>query len=139
MSTTASLTEIQRKREERKAALQIQREEQYARDLEAVDALEVEHGDSNVAVLEIPFTPGLPVLAAVRTPTDAETKRYRSRLREKNADAAVAAEEVGLSCVVYPKGEALESVLSARPGLRVQLGTEALGLATAKAKADEKS
>lgn len=134
-----SLSEVEKKRQDRKLILAKQRDEQYAKDLEAIDALEVEHGDTNIAILEVPFTLGMPVLAAVRTPTDPETKRYRSRVQAKNADTAAASEEVGMSCVVYPTGDVLEALLQARPGVRVQLGTSALGLATATAKAEEKS
>jgi hypothetical protein len=105
-----------------------------------VDVLEVELGDSNVAVIDVPYTPGLSTCAAVRCPTTPEVKRYQARLKPagngKNIDAIAASEEIGLACLKYPEGEGREALLAARPGIKVALGSAALKLSTGKA-ADE--
>jgi|GEM_PF-5023240 hypothetical protein len=131
------VAEVEARRAARKAEQASKRAEQRVLDLEALDGLEVEHGDSNVAHLDVDAGPGLPTLAAVRCPRPAEVKRYQARLREKHPDPVAAAEEIGAACLVYPPaGEQRSALLAARPGLPVQLGTLALELATGRA-ADE--
>ncbi|MFA5436663.1 MAG: hypothetical protein WC372_11550 [Candidatus Neomarinimicrobiota bacterium] len=141
MTEAADLVaEVEARRAARKAALEEQRLTQRALDLEALDALEVEHGDSNVATLDVPYSPGLPTLVAVRCPTSPELKRYQARLRERNPNPITAAEEVARVCVVFPSSDdpTRATLLDARPGLLVQLGTLALGLATGRAAEEGK-
>lgn len=130
---------IEARRAARKAELAKQRQVQLAIDLEAIDAIEVELGDSAVAILDVPYSPGLPAVLAVRCPRSSELKRYQHRLRGKDPDTAAAAEEIGAVCIVYPPaGELRTALLESRPGLTVQAGTSALGLATGKARDEGK-
>lgn len=109
-------------------------------DLEAIDALEIEHGDANIAIAEITYEAGLPVLSAVRRVNDAELKRYQARLANDPKATSSAAAEVGLSCMEYPaKGEVRDALLKARPALTVGLGVLALKLAAGTAIEEAKS
>jgi hypothetical protein len=139
---SATLEEIEARRDKRKAELAELRDMQRAIDLEALDALEVEHGDSNVAYLEVSFTPGLPLLVAARCPKPAEIKRYQERLKPKangkTGDPIAAAEEIAACCRVYPNAEVYKDLLEARPGVNVQVGLLALELATGKAHEEGK-
>lgn len=134
------LEDIEAKRVARKEALALQYAEQKAKDLEAIDALEVEHGDSNIAFREIPFTPGLPVLCAVRTPTTFEVKRFRHRTTPKHEkdkpDVHAAAEELTDVVVVYPSKETFAAMCAARPVIASQMAFVATALAAAR-DADE--
>lgn len=140
---SSKLEEIEARREARKAALREAQEEQRAADLEAVDALEVEHGDSNITLLDLPFTPGMPTLVAGRAPTTLEIKRYRDRVKPrkdgKPGDPVAAAEEIASVCRVYPDADTYAQVLEARPGVHIQLGLEVMKLATGRAQEDAKS
>jgi len=137
---TDTLEQIQARRAARKAELAELELEQRAIDLAAIDALEVELGDGNVAVREVPFAIGLPVLAAVRTPNGVEMKRYKDRLTREGAkaDGIRAAEEIASACLVYPTGEQRTALLAARPALLTALGTAALDLATGRATEEGK-
>jgi hypothetical protein len=131
------LEAIEARRAERKAALDVQRKAQRVIDLAALDALEVEHGDSNVATVDVPYSPGLPTLAAVRCPKPPEVKRYRSRVKPDSkgrpGDPVAAAEELAAVCVVYPDPDAYAALCEARPGIHVQLGVAAIQLAAGRA------
>lgn len=131
---------IEARRAERKAALEKQRKAQRVIDLEALDTLEIEHGDSNVAAVGVPFTPGMVTMAIVRVPKPAELKRYRSRITPDSkghmGDMVAAAEEVAAVCRVYPDTEAYEALCEARPGLHVEMGLKALKLGSGR-EADE--
>lgn len=137
-----NLEQIEAAREERKAKQELARREQMAVDLEAVDALEIEHGDSNVATIEVPYQPGLPVLLACRAPKSVEIKRYRDRVKERSngkpGDALGAAVELAACCRIYPSAELYAALLEVRPGLDTQLGVEALKLASGKAASEGK-
>lgn len=111
------------------------RAEQELTDLGAIEALRAELGRSNVAVVEVPFTPGLPVLVAARCADLLEVKRFQDRLREDKPDHAAAAREAGASCRKYPDAETWAKVIAARPVVAVQLGTAALNLASGKIRA----
>lgn len=136
----STVEEIEKRRAERKEALEKQRAEQRAIDLEALDGFESTLGDSNVAYLDVPFTPGLPTLAIVRCPKSIEIKRYRATVApDHKAFAAKAAEDLGAICLVYPeKGDLRDTLLESRPGLLVGLGMTALGLSTGKAQDEGK-
>ena len=128
---------IEAKRGARKSDVDSREDEQYVTDLEAVDALEVEHGDRNVAVLRVNYVEGLPVLVAVRAPRDPEVKRFRARVKSEDKDQAVAAaQELGESCVIYPARDVLAQIAKARGNLLIDCGTKALSLVVAKS-ADE--
>jgi hypothetical protein len=135
LSAVERLAEREAARDEHKAELAEKRAEQKILDLDAIEALEQERGDSNVATEEIPFTPGLPVLVAARCPTEIEIKRYQSRLKKgrdgEEPDPIAAGQEVGAVCRIYPDDETWAKVLKARPGVVVALGVAALRLAGA--------
>jgi hypothetical protein len=124
---------VEDKRAARKAALAEAREAQRALDLAEIDALEITHGDSNIAVIELPYVDGLPTCAAVRTPKKPEVKRYQDRIKRDKSATAEAAEEVGKCTLVYPSDPEVQArLLDTRPGLPVQLGVTALNLSTGK-------
>lgn len=135
MSTTSELdiAAVEDRRAVRKAAQEVARNTQRALDLEEIDALEIAHGDSNVAIIELPYVEGLPTCAAVRTPKKAEVKRYQDRIKRDKSATAEAAEEIGKTAIIYPSDpEIVARLLDTRPGLPVQLGVAALNLATGK-------
>lgn len=145
MSTPEEKTALElaeERRAARKSEARRAYETQRVIDLDAIDALEVEHGDSNVGVINVPFSDGLPTCAAVRCPKPAELKRYRTRVTPKHEkdhpDTAAAAEELAKTCRIYPEPEAFDALCLARPGLAVQLGSKAVTLATGNAEAEGK-
>lgn len=133
-------------RDERKARLSAERDVQLALDQEQINLLEIEFGDSNVAVVVSPYTPGLPVQLAVRTPKTVEVKRYRSTVasaikpngKTDSLAAVKAAEDLGTLCCVYPDRETLEKVAEARPTVLTDLGLAALKLAQTTAENEGK-
>lgn len=133
----------QDKRAARKAQLQLAADAQKAIDLDAIDGLEQQYGDTNVGVLHIPHTPGLPSVVACKVPTGHMMKRYRDSVRpSKNGtppDYVTAGELLATSVQIYPDAEAYEKLCAARPGLHLQLGMKALELATASEAAEGKS
>lgn len=139
----STLAEIEARRADRKAALAEQRDEQRATDLTALDELEASLGDNSVASIDVPFTPGLPTLAACRKPTPAEMKRYRHQTKIKKIDGempdmAGPAELVADSCLKYPDEATFKKMCEERPGIKVQLGLVALKLASAESAAEGK-
>ena len=142
--TNAAKSELdlaEERRSERKAKAKAAHDVQRALDLQALDEVEIEHGDGNVCHVCIPHTPGLPTLVAARTPTAAEIKRYQSRVRgrgdQQAPDVAGATAEIGQSCMVYPADEQVRAeVLRTMPAVLVNLGMAALALASGRA-ADE--
>ncbi len=126
---------IRKQRADRQASLLKAEEEQLVTDLTALDAFETELGDSNVAFLKLPFSPGLPVHMIARKPTKGELARYRARVKPKREGKepektpTEACEEVADACVIYPSEEGLyERLCAERPGARAQLGQLALKL-----------
>lgn len=142
----SALKQVEARREARKAAQRKAADDQLALDLEAIDAIETQLGDGNVAVVRLPYAPGLPAAAAVRCPKPAELKRFRDRVspqkdsrnREVQPDTAKAAEELAAVCLVYPEREAYEQLCAARPGLAAQLGGAAVKLAVGAEEAEGK-
>lgn len=136
------LAEIERRRAERKAKLDAERDEQRAIDLEALEALEAEHGESNVVTLDVPFSPGLPTMVAARCPKPAEVKRYRATVKPDSkgrpGDTVAAAEQLAAVARIYPADDLYAQLCEARPGVHAQLGATALGLAVGKASDEGK-
>lgn len=136
LSAVDELADLEASREKRKAALAEARAAQKLEDLKAIDALELELGDSNVCIVELPYTPGLPVLIAARCPSSTEVKRFQDRLRKgkdgDDPDPLAATREVGAACRKYPDAETWAKVLEARPGALLQLGNEAMKLAAGR-------
>jgi hypothetical protein len=134
------LEDIEAKRAARKAASEAAADEQAATDLEAIDALEQEHGYSNVSVLKVAFVgESLPTRVAVRAPSQGEVKRFRTMVAARKVrgqdvpgDHVAASEMLGASCLVYPTRDVLEKLCEKRAGLLAQLGGVALQLAIAQ-------
>ena len=133
---------IEARRAARKAARAAEARAQLAADLEALDALEEAHGDSNLKRLDVPFTPGLPTLCVVRTPRPVEIKRYRDQVKPRGPgdvpDLTKAAEAVCAVALVYPAADVFVKMCEARPGLAAQLGSVALSLALGAEAAEGK-
>ena len=116
----STLEEIQAKREAARKQIADKYAERKAQDLAAISELEVQHGATNIAVVEVPFSAeDLPVCVAVRTPKPAEVSRYRDRVKAEDADTARAAIELAESCLVYPDAETFARQVKARPGMRL--------------------
>ena len=135
--------EIEAARAERKAALAEEQAKQELLDLEALDAAEIQYGDSSVCHVDVAFTPGLPTMAIARTPKPIEIKRYQDmgakakRDGGVNVEAAIAAAKALTAVVlVYPDKETFARMVEARPQLDCDVGLAALKLAKGKA-ADE--
>jgi len=117
-------------------------DEQRAIDLEAINQLEIQLGDDNLAIVEVPHEPGCVTMVAARCPTSPETKRYRFRAKDKAGkrndvipgDPIEAAEELAESALKYPDAEAFAKVCAARPGLKAQLGALTITLVLGDAK-----
>jgi hypothetical protein len=133
------IEELEAKRAERRAKVKAAKDERLAIDLESIDAVEAEHGPDHVEVLDVPFVAAdLPVRLAFRLPDTQEMDRYRSRLKGKGepgskgyqrGDTVKASEELADSTVVYPGPDEYARLCSTYPGIRVQGGTLAAGLA----------
>ncbi len=116
---------IQERRAARKQELAKAREQQFAKDLEALDALEAEHGDESVAALDVgAWKPGHPSIMVVKSPGGTQLyKRYTDQVRRagKNGEAIGKAQELlGESCIVYPSDEKERAAFfDAYPGAKV--------------------
>lgn len=130
--------EIEKRRTERRAALAQDKEEQALIDLEAYDTLEVEHGDGNVASLEVErFVKGQPTIVVFRAPSGIQYKRFADQVgkaQEKNDVGArrKAQDLLAESCWVYPaEPEARKSMLEEFPGLLISIAIHAAKLVEA--------
>lgn len=101
--------------------------EQFATDLEAIEALEMKLGlhlrySSQVRQ----YVPGQPVVVGVRAPAPAEYKRLMSLMNRKDAsgDAKVAALiQIAQECWVYPEDKASRDAMTeANAGLLASVG-----------------
>ncbi len=137
------ITEIEARRAERKAASQKARDEQYAKDLEAIDALEVETGDELTTLNVNSFKPGLPSLVGVKPPSEAYYKRFAQMIRKsgQNLEARAHAQDLlAESCWAYPKDpETRKAMREAFPGVLVSIAVKAAELAELKAEDEGKS
>lgn len=126
------IKQIESEREARKAALLDARNAQHVIDLEALNALEIERGDENVAAVNVDrFSPGLVTLVVVRPLSKHELKRFRDRVKRESGDASSAAEEAAESTLLYPAKDSPEwkALLDAVPGMSVRAGVAAVQLA----------
>lgn len=144
------LEEKERARAKRKADIKVKRDAQRLIDLTAIEEIEVSLGDSNVTVIDIPYTEGLPTCIACRTPADPELKRYRHRVASgavKNEEGKAtdplagvrAAEELADLVRVYPPDAEYAQIRKARPGVHLQLGTAAVALAVGRREQEGKA
>lgn len=140
------LEQVEARREARKAANRKAAEDQLAKDLEAIDALEAAQGDDEIAVVRVKAPAGMPAAVACRCPKPSELKRFRDRVkpqkdarnREVEPDHAKACEELAAVCLLYPDREAYDALCAARPGLAAQLGKEAVKLAVGAEESEGK-
>ncbi len=134
----SAIADIEARRAARKAAAAEAQAEQYCKDLEALDALEAEHGDGRVASLKMPaFLPGVPTLCVVSTPTESAFRRFRDMARRNQGkDPGAALDLLASTCVAYPDKETYAKLCAAFPGTHDCVGAAAVKLAEARA-ADE--
>src|SRR5262249_5772179 len=137
-----SVEEIQAKRAARKAANKLAYDKQFEKDLEALNALEEEHGDGAVEALAMPrYVPGLPTLAIFKCPDAPGFKRCKDRqLRAKgNAEAInFATNELSAYCRVYPEENLYKEMLVAAAGFQDSAGAKCIAMAQAKADEEGK-
>jgi len=136
---------IEQRRALRAEALAAAKEAQLVTDLEALDALEEEHGAARVARLDIDgWRPGWPTFVVVKAPTGSVPniyKRYSDHVRNAKGDhvkIGAALDRLGVDSIVYPR-EALErsKLLEEFGGVAVSAGRRAVRFVEAS-EADEK-
>ncbi len=137
----SKLDDVRAKLDAQQDAQDSARDAQEAIDLEALFDARDEHGVSAVAAVKIPFEPGLPMHAIARRPKPIEFKRFQDLTAKKDAgtpEAIKAAEQVATVCLIYPAPEVFVKMCEAVAGLKIALGSAAVGLSTAKAREDAK-
>lgn len=141
----AKREEIEKRRTERQKSLAEAREAQAVADLEAYDALEVEHGDGSVASLEVErHVTGHPTIVVVKAPSSPQYKRFVDMVGkavEKNNMAArrEAQNILAHSCWIYPaEDDARKAMLEEFPGLLVSIAVRAAALVEGKAAEEGK-
>lgn len=137
MDPTTKIKELEARRAARLATLADQKTEQRATDLEAIESLQIEHGDENITTLTVnAYRPGLPVVVAVRAPTEPEYRRYVQMVRRAGQDAekrGKAGDMLAEACWAYPsEAEDRKAMAAAFPGLIVSVSLEAARLAELK-------
>ncbi len=139
----STIEEIEERRAERKAALEVQRLEQYAVDLEALDGFEVEHGDGRIVRVDLErFIPGLPTMVLMRLPKPIEHKRYVDQCRERNGkpgDGVAAAWLVADVCRLYPDADLYAKVKETFTGAQTNMGVAAIKACQGRADEEGKS
>lgn len=124
--------EYEKRRAERAASKEADRAAQLAVDLDALMALEDEHGEGRVYRHDLPaYVPGLPTMVIARTPTPAEYKRFRDMMRKAKtaSEQGAAIDLLAAPCRVYPDAEAYDKLLARFPGLGDSLAKPILKLA----------
>lgn len=137
-----SIEAIQAKRAARKAEAAKAREEQYEKDLVALDALEMELGDDRVRALEMPaHIAGLPVMVVVSCPSKDYYKKFQDMVRRAKGDlskTAPASEQLADVCIAYPAKDVYAQLRAEFPGIHDQVANAAADLARAKDDAEGK-
>lgn len=118
------------------------RTEQFADDLEAIEALEAKLGIRIRYSQQVrTFVPGLPVVVGVRAPDPAEYKRMFSSVNRSggNGDAKVAALLLlANACWVYPEEKAVrDQLVEANAALLASVGNFANTLAEVELKEEK--
>lgn len=134
-----SIEDIKKKRADRKEQAAKDQAAQEEKDLEALDALEMEHGDSCVAPLRVDhFVKGHPMTIVIKAPSKIQYKRFCDQVGkgvEKNnmAMRREAQDLLAESVWVYPKEDAeRKAMLEVYPGLLLSIAIEAQKLVEAK-------
>jgi hypothetical protein len=135
----SKIEEIEARRAARKAEIATAREEQYALDLEALDGLEVEHGDGAIARLDVErFVSGHPTFIVMKAPSGIQYKRFCDQVaqatKKQDPKGRRDAENLlGASCWVYPaEEEKRKAMLDAFPGLLLSIAIKAAQLVEAR-------
>jgi len=120
----ATIEEIEAERAARKAALAAQRLEQLATDLQALNDLEIQHGDGKIVRVDIGrYVPGLPTMVIMRLPKPVEFKRYTDMIAARgDAPGEQLNPSIMLaeSCRLYPaEKEDYERVKAEFTGLHI--------------------
>lgn len=120
-----------------------ERQEQFATDLEAIEALEAKLGHRVFYSQQVrTYVPGLPVIVGVRAPDTGEYKRMYSMVQKNgnNGDAKVAAlMTLAQACWVYPEEAAMRTaMLEANAALLASIGNFANTLAEVELKEEGK-
>jgi hypothetical protein len=147
--TTKHLTADQRiaasaaRRAERAEAEADARKEQFADDLEAIEAIEAKLGARVRYSAQVSnFVPGLPVIVGVRPPEPAEHKRFVKMVNANgnNADAKIAAvAQLAQLCWVYPEDKfTRDAMVQANAGLISSVGNFAYSLGDVELKDEGK-
>lgn len=134
-----TLEEIEAARAARRAGIEARKAEQLVRDMEALDAAEIEHGDDMVKPVHLnTWSPGLPTFVVVRMPTGIEFKRFQDMAKKqpngKDGDAVKASNLLADVCVIYPSKEDYARVREACPGVHIVAGTTAADMSAARAE-----
>lgn len=121
----AAIAEIEARRAARKDSIEQQRKLQLVKDLEALDRLEVEHGDAAIVRIDIPrWQPGLPTMALYRLPTKAENKRYEDTIargpdNKRSVRAVKAGHDLATVAQIYPERATYRKMCEALAGLHL--------------------
>lgn len=141
--TELRIAELQKRRDDKIAALKAQRDEQLVRDLEVLSELEDAHGFHaivRIGIDEARFVPGLPTMAIYRMPTPAECKRYKDRLKPRGPDKPVdsigAADELLGACRLYPDAKTCGELFEKFPLMHTHAAMNAIRAAEGQ-KAEE--
>lgn len=138
----SALDAAQERREARKAELRKAAEAQRAKDLDTLTDLEIEHGDSNVGAVTVPFSPGMPTLVIVRCPKPVEVKRFRALTKAdakgRQPDALEPLEQLARACLLFPDAETYARICESRPVVAGQVGAKAVDLASARDESEIK-
>lgn len=141
----SKIEEIEERRAKRKAGIAEAREVQFAVDLEALDELEIAHGDGAVERLDVErFVPPHPTFVVLKTPSSAQYKRFCDQVsratKHQDPKARRDAENMlGESCWIYPaEPDARKSMLEEFPGLILSVAIRAAKLVEANEVAEGK-
>lgn len=106
--------------------------------------IDIEESDTvELTIIDLAYrSDDLPVLIALRPPTDVELKRYRAGLKRDDkgniGDATAVTNQIGRTCCVYPDAETLKKLSEHFGTLETQMGTEVLALSRGKVRAEGK-
>lgn len=132
--TADRIEALEERRKKRRGATAEARAEQYAKDLEAIDGIEV--GGETVALLDVAFfTPGLPTVVGVKPPSEQFFTRFRQQVRKagNNLEARGAAmDQLATVCVVYPEIDTYKLMLKTYPGMHDTVAMKAVALGEGK-------
>lgn len=138
MDAKAKIEEIQRKRDERREAIQRAKEEQFAKDLEVLASLEEEHGHDAVVRLDMErFVEGQPTFVVIKAPSRAAYKRFQDTMaiaeKGRGQKPLEVHEQFARACWVYPAERAeQEALLESFPGVSLSMSIRAQRFAEAR-------